>query len=353
MEGFLDAALTYAEMGFAVFPCEPGGKRPACEHGCKDATTDTDVIERWWTDRPECNIGIATDGLLVIDIDGAKNPWLTSLGDRVEGLMSCPAAWTPRGGIHLFFRQPLDGEFRCTTSAIAPAVDTRADGGYVVAAPSNRAEGGGYRWFPERELERLLPEPPDWLVDLLKTRKSKAGERRDDPIPQEPLIEGRRNSTLASIAGQMRRFGMNGRAIEAALHATNCDRCNPPLEPKEVSQIAASVAKYEPNQIAMMEVEGQAFMAFGDEAKPEPFPEELLEPGGLLQEIMEFNLRGAIREQPILALAGALTLMSVITGRKVQDEIGTLANLFILGVAASGAGKERARVVLKLSFDFG
>jgi hypothetical protein len=344
-EGFLDAALSYAELGFAVFPCEPGGKRPACEHGCNDATTDEDQIERWWTDRPDCNVGIATDGLLVVDIDGQDNPWLSSLGDRIDDLMGCPAAWTPRGGMHLYFRQPVDGTFRNTTSALADKVDTRASGGYVVAPPSNRAEGGGYRWFPDRELERLLPEPPAWLVELLKTNKSKAGERRDEPTPSEPLIEGRRNSTLTSIAGKMRRFGISGKAIDAALQATNCDRCSPPLDPREVSQIAASVAKYEPNQVAMMEVEGGELAASFD--PPEPFPDELLNPGGLLEEIMQFNLAGAIREQPILALAGALSLMSVLTGRKVQDDLGTRTNLFILGVAASGSGKERARVVNK------
>lgn len=342
VNGFLEAAIDFAEMGYAVFPCVPGGKEPACEHGCLDATTDTDQIEAWWTDRPDCNVGIATDGLLVIDIDGRTNPWLSTLGERIDDLMGCPAAWTPRGGQHLYFR---GGGFRCTTSAIADKVDTRADGGYVVAPPSNRAEGGGYRWFPDRELERFLPEPPAWLVELLQNRKSKTTERKDEPSTQPALFEGGRNSTLASMAGRMRRFGFDLRAIDAALQATNCDRCAPPLDPQEVSKIAASIAKYEPNQAAVWDVTGGAILA--TEPTPEPFPEELLEPGGLLSGVMRHNLAGAFREQPILALAGALALMSVLTGRKVQDEYGTRTNLFLLSVAASGSGKERARQVNK------
>lgn len=346
MDGFLDVALEYAELGYAVFPCNPGSKKPACDHGCNDATTDEAQIEAWWTDRPDCNVGIATDGLLVVDIDGQDNPWLSSLGDRIDDLMGCPAAWTPRGGVHLYFRQPIDVELRCGVSIIAANVDHRAGGGYVVAPPSNRTEGGGYRWFPDRELERLLPEPPGWLVDLIRQgKKHEASERTAEEVTQEPLIEGRRNSTLTSIAGRMRRFGISGKAIDAALQATNCDRCSPPLDPREVSQIAASVAKYAPNQIAVMEVEGSEVAAFCE--PPEPFPDELLSPGGLLQEIMDFNLAGAIREQPILALAGALALLSAITGRKVQDDLGTRTNLFVLGVAASGSGKERARAVNK------
>lgn len=338
--------MSYAEMGFAVFPCEPGGKRPACEHGCNDATSDLDQVERWWTDRPDCNVGISTDGLLVVDIDGQTNPWLSTLGERLDDLMGCPAAWTPRGGQHLYFRQPAGAGLRCTTSAIADAVDTRADGGYVVAPPSNRTEGGGYRWFPDRELERLLPEPPAWLLDELRTRKSKPGDRKEESTTQPALLEGSRNSSLTKLAGKMRRFGFDLRAIDAALQATNCDRCAPPLEPTEVSKIAASVAKYEPNQVAVMEVTGGQFIAEEIEP-PEPFPEELLEPGGLLSDVMRHNLAGAYREQPILALAGALSLMAVLTGRKVQDEFSTRTNLFVLGVAASGSGKERARVVNK------
>ena len=41
---FLNAALAYAAAGIAVFPCLPNDKRPACEHGHLDATTDATLI---------------------------------------------------------------------------------------------------------------------------------------------------------------------------------------------------------------------------------------------------------------------------------------------------------------------
>ena len=87
----LDAALRYAEQGWAVFPvwapngdgectCERAG---ACEHpgkhpmgrlaprGFLDATTDPAIITRWWTQAPEANIGVwaGGSGLVIIDID--------------------------------------------------------------------------------------------------------------------------------------------------------------------------------------------------------------------------------------------------------------------------------------------
>ena len=65
----LEAARRYAELGYPVFPCVSGDKTPQTAHGYKDASTDPDQIDRWWTQKPSSNIGIPTDGLLVLDID--------------------------------------------------------------------------------------------------------------------------------------------------------------------------------------------------------------------------------------------------------------------------------------------
>ena len=70
MTTLLQAALRYAELGYPVFPCVPGGKAPATAHGFLDATTDAGQIEAWWTARPDANIGMPTAGLLVVDVDG-------------------------------------------------------------------------------------------------------------------------------------------------------------------------------------------------------------------------------------------------------------------------------------------
>ena len=42
----LKAALSYAEMGYPVFPCWPGTKKPISEHGFKDAVTDLEEVEK-------------------------------------------------------------------------------------------------------------------------------------------------------------------------------------------------------------------------------------------------------------------------------------------------------------------
>jgi hypothetical protein len=158
----LSAALDYAALGYPVFPCVPGGKKPPKgSHGFKDATMDPNQIRRWWTTTPAANIGLSTQGLVTVDIDGADNPWRGG-----AGLDAGPMSITPRGGVHLIFSQPAGHDWRNTESQLAPKVDTRANGGYIVASPSTVGERA-YRW--ERPLCRRkdLPEPPQWLIEQL------------------------------------------------------------------------------------------------------------------------------------------------------------------------------------------
>lgn len=66
--------------------------------------------------------------------------------------------------------------------------------------------------------------------------------KKAEKIPT--IIEsGKRNDTLASLAGVMRRVGANDNEILAALRETNL-RCQPPLSDSEVTAIARSIAKY-------------------------------------------------------------------------------------------------------------
>ena len=71
----LHTALALAEKGLAVFPCAPASKKPACTHGCLEATTDIITINAWWQENPRFNVAIATgtiSGIFVIDLDGAE-----------------------------------------------------------------------------------------------------------------------------------------------------------------------------------------------------------------------------------------------------------------------------------------
>jgi len=280
----LATALRYAELGYRVFPCIPGTKKPITQHGFHDATTDPAQIERWWMQHPNANIGIPTEGLLVVDIDGVGNPWPGD-PDRAADLAGAGAvAMTPRGGRHYLFRQPAGKHWRCSESQLAPRVDIRADGGYFVVAPSV-TEDGSYRWAPELGLDvppERLPEPPAWLVQELDALANGTSPTcaTTDPASDgsNEIPQGVRNKTLARLAGAMRRRGMTRAEIAAALHQANKDRCKPPLPPSEVEGIATSVARYEPDQIATAMAEGHWDQLMQSRTPPDyrPFPANVL-----------------------------------------------------------------------------
>ena len=78
-------------------------------------------------------------------------------------------------------------------------------------------------------------------------------------------------------------------------------------------------------------------------ADPGAFPDDLQQIPGLIGDLVQFNLRTAHYPLPELALGGALALMSTLTGGKVQTNKRARTNLYILGLAPSGAGKDHSR----------
>lgn len=174
----IDHALALAARGFAVFPChrithtgcscskpacDSPGKHPVTRDGFKSATRDPDAIRALWGPEP-WNIGIATgavSGVVVVDSDPRHGGDLSALN-----LPPTLTARTGSGGLHLFFAHP-GGRVPNSASRLAPGVDVRGDGGYVVAPPSNHASGGVYAW--EEPLQPLAPCPPE-VVEAMRRR---------------------------------------------------------------------------------------------------------------------------------------------------------------------------------------
>ncbi len=79
---------------------------------------------------------------------------------------------------------------------------------------------------PQPDDEEPAPLPPE----LLERPKTKSAT-----VPDQ-VLAGRRNSTLPSIAGTMRRRGMSEAAILAALLEENRTRCVPQIPGHEVKR---------------------------------------------------------------------------------------------------------------------
>ena len=127
-----------------------------------------------------------------------------------------------------------------STGALGRGLDIKGEGGAIVVAPSLHAGGKRYRWGNGA----AIADAPEWFLRLLReTQKSRANE---SAAIDATISEGRRNDTLMSLAGTMRRRGMGAEEIEAALLVTNNKRCDPPLAEDEVRKIASSVCRYKP-----------------------------------------------------------------------------------------------------------
>jgi hypothetical protein len=338
----------------------PGSKVPLTQHGFLDATTDIAQIERWWAQHPCANVAIATEGLLVLDTDGETNGWLADDPERRLELVVGPMTLTPGTGSHNWFRQPPHKDWRCTEGRLAPSIDTRANGGYVVVPPSMVEGSKAYRWAPGLELDvpsARLPEPPLWLVqelDQLASGTPTLAHNASNLGEANPIPQGQRNATLARLAGAMRRVGMSRTEITAALLRTNLDRCRPPLAPREVERIAASVARYEPDQVAVALAENHWDQMYAERPPdeegtenpdPGPTPDHLLHVPGFIDQVMTYTLETAPYPERTLAFCGALSLQALLAGRKVRDAADNRTNLYVLGLANSGAGKDYPRKV--------
>jgi len=182
----LRSVLSLAGRGWYVFPCVPGGKRPALRGNWQDfTTTDPDRLRAWWA-RTAYNIGVACgpSGLVVIDLDAphTRQPGdstgtesgadaLTVLCSRHGRPYPLPtyAVDTPPGGCHLYYAAP-HGRIRNSAGRLGPLIDVRATGGYVIGKDSRI----GGRAYTERDA-RMPVALPAWIADLLQDGPPTAG----------------------------------------------------------------------------------------------------------------------------------------------------------------------------------
>ena len=228
----LDGAVKYALAGIAVFPCAK--KIPLTAEGFKNATLDAAQIIEWWTKHPEAQIGIATgeiNHLFVIDIDGPK-------GERAVSKLNLPETFTVQtrpGRFQLWFRQSEGTKSKCTASVLAPQLDSRGDGGYVIAPPSIHHETGK----PYQVLKDLPWAPAP--IELLEPQNGNGNKPLLPAAGSDQIQKGTRHQTMLSIAGALRARRLSPEMILAQLRAVNERQCNPPLDDAELQKLASYV----------------------------------------------------------------------------------------------------------------
>lgn len=251
----LIAALRYAEAGIPVFPCVVNGKNPAVPRGFYAATTDPEVIKKWWAEA-DYNIGLYLEpaGLCVIDVDGIDGRiWL-------EGANLPPTftVATPSGGFHLYYK----GSLPSTASRLAPSVDTRGRGSYVLAPPSvidGReywvAAMGDAAGLPTEIGTQLNHEHPrleapehavidsEWMLDLAREELQALVAKGD------VAVEGQGGDDRTyRLAAHLFDMGLSQGATADLINTFWAPYCDPPWEPEQVETIVGHAWRYKLNE---------------------------------------------------------------------------------------------------------
>ena len=242
MDTIVNDALRLGAQGYRVFPCR-SDKRPACPQGFYDAVNSAGAIEDLWRRYPGGLIGVPTGVLFdALDIDAkheAARSWWHEHQRHMRREHELPRTRVHRtrsGGLHLLFQQ--HSALRCSAGKLAPGVDTRGVGGYIIWWPA-----AGYPVLTEVPLAAW----PDWLLAEFAPKPQPTKQATNGPLQLRgdgwlrglartvaSAAEGQRNSTLFWAACRARDRVDDGKGdqdfvvdvlLEAARHAGL-----PPLE---------------------------------------------------------------------------------------------------------------------------
>lgn len=261
MNAVLGAARRYASRGWPVFPCQPGRKIPATEHGYLDATTNPDQIEAWFAYRPDANLAIATGapGPDVLDVDqhGQAGNGFAALNRLCRaGLMAGAAAVvrTPGGGLHVYFA----GSSQRNGHLPRHHLDFLARGGYVLAPPS-QIGGRPYELVSAGTSARSL----DWadVRQLLQPQRDTGPHQDASPAngdldrlaawlaTREPgnrnaslfwaanrALEASPAADLGPLAAAARQAGLGDREIQATLNSARRTTQHRPIQPQHTPE---------------------------------------------------------------------------------------------------------------------
>lgn len=349
-------ALAYADIGWRVLPTK--GKIPILTSWPELATTDEQTIIDWWAINTGANIGIATglgSGIIVIDVDPEGLDFI-----KTKSIPPTPTQRTGRGGLHFFFKHP--GGHVNSDSKIFPGIDSKGDGGQVIVNPSIHESGNMYEWIIS-PFEQSLAEAPQWWLKAI-AEKSKNGTRRRDVVKDnDTIFKGDRDEYLYSRANDLVWSGINYNPCLAALREINSSELEPAFDDKIVIQKLDSawknhgeaVDRKERDRIGQVAIDTFLKNDYEEKSKvaltykkqkihemPNIMPDR-----GLIRDIAQWILDTSMLPQPLLAVAAATCFMSLIIGRKYKTQSNLRANLYMVGVASSGSGKDHARKCIK------
>ncbi|MFD3797301.1 bifunctional DNA primase/polymerase [Streptomyces californicus] len=208
-------------------------------HGVHDATTDPAAVRALFAAAPRAAgygiaCGRAPHRLIGIDLDVDPAYGSDAAGSlrqlALQHLFTIPptvTVLTPSGGRHLWLTGPADATVPNSAGRLAPGIDIRGYGGYLVG-PGSVTAHGRYRLAPGTAHLAPAPCPRALLRLLTQPRRPPTATRSTGPAPDrrgEGLIqfvlaahEGQRNTRLFWAACRAYEHGF-GDALADALTA--------------------------------------------------------------------------------------------------------------------------------------
>ncbi|MDO0911159.1 bifunctional DNA primase/polymerase [Streptomyces sp. DT2A-34] len=176
----LVAAVAYAQRGWRVIPAPYGSKYPTMKGWPNEATHDDwNKIVSWFPAGPQTNVCIVTgeaSNLWVLDVDdGPGKIGSATLAALEAKIGQFPATYTVKtrtGGLHFYWTwDGVDFDLRNSAGKLGPDLDTRGNGGQVVAPPSwAAADDSGPAGFYEVCADDAPVAAPAKLVDMLRPK---------------------------------------------------------------------------------------------------------------------------------------------------------------------------------------
>jgi hypothetical protein len=268
-------------------------------------------------------------GIFCVDADGpAGIQWMNTHLPKT-GVYSVTSK-----GVHAVYKIAADQVVR-NAVRLAPEVDIRGDGGYFVAPPSKHASSHEYRW------QFIM----DGWDDLAEYRPPNTGGNLNldlsctqAPPVTAPVAQGSRNNTLARLAGKWFGTGLDEAEVEILARSWN-EKNTPPLGEKELLRTLDSIQNTHVRNHPPVQVNPHLQPECICQTDKE-IPGEVLRPGGVLQDLIDYIEVNSTVSVPFFSLAAAVTLLGNVAGQKIQTETGLRTNIYSI---ALGSGLFRCR----------
>lgn len=241
-------AQRYLKAGFSVIPLKLKSKEPLINWKEFQTRKATELEINEWFMSGLNNIGIVTgkiSNLIVLDADG-----LSGLEYLKKNHINSNVSVITGTGKHLWFRYQ-DG-IKNSASAIAPGIDIRGEGGFVVAPPSVHPNGKRYRWNGVVNVVNAnrLPVFPTALFTATPVSHNLDTSTKPEGWISEALEEmknGHVHNNLVSVLGKFRHHNFSIRDTITLITPFAFDEYGKPFEGLE-AKVEEIWGRYEPSR---------------------------------------------------------------------------------------------------------